>query len=530
MATFGNPSMPAASIRRAWPCALGLLLFAAGFAIANRYQLTHGVLYRVAAGDWPNAVGNFALLAAQAAALLAAIRLLGQKLFVVAMALAFVSIGTNLAYGQTLGDTIDAAKLAWMVAEARQAGNVAGEFAKPLALAIAQALAAIALFVAARAALLQGRAPPGGTARNSLGLAVLVAPSLMGPLLGFESGAAGRNLYALAAEVALAEPPPPRAPVELTPHPVGSPRHIVWLVDESVAYDPFARLIAPRLRALDHIDFGMTAALGHCSAPSNLALRSGVDVRGAGPRMDLRATPSIWAYARKAGYRTVLIDGQTRGAPQNLLLPPERVLIDELRQMAGSLDTDLGIAEALNRQLRAPGRTFSYVVLRGVHFQYRDHYPAGSIPAESPPVRQYETALTYSKGRFFERLLQGLDRDEVALVYTSDHGQNLRPGAIPHCSPAPVPAELHVPLLAFLPERLAARYAQAPRSGHAASQIFPATLIWMGYDPAAVQRRYDNDLTLPPAKYVRFGRDVVPLRAGDSIGVHIAAHFPGETD
>jgi hypothetical protein len=222
----------------------------------------------------------------------------------------------------------------------------------------------------------------------------------------------------------------------------------------------------------------------------------------------------------------VLIDGQTSGAPQNLLLPPERALIDEVVAAAGSLDTDRAIAVRINRTLRGEGRTFTYAVLRGVHFQYRDHFPAGLILADSPALRQYETAIEYSKRGFFERLLAGVDRQDVAIVYTSDHGQNLTPGAVPHCSPSPVPAELHVPLVGFLPDRLAERYAATPRSGHAASQILPATLIWMGYDPGEVQLRYDNDLTRPTARYVRFDRDVVPLRAGDTIGIATAPAIP----
>ena len=82
----------------------------------------------------------------------------------------------------------------------------------------------------------------------------------------------------------------------------------------------------------------------------------------------------------KAGYRTELIDGQTTGAPQNMLLAPERALIDEVASMAGGIDTDRTIAARLNAQLKAPGRTFTYVVLRGVHFQYKDHYPPGTLP------------------------------------------------------------------------------------------------------------------------------------------------------
>lgn len=519
-----NPPASSAQPRRSWPVlALAVGLFAAGFAVANRYQLTHGVLYRLAANDWPSAAANFGLLAVQALALLAAIALLGRKLLTAAMALAFVSIVVNLGYGQTLGDVIDAGKLAWMTGEARQAGNAAGEFTAPLLLAGLQALAAVALFTAARALLRRGELPWPGVKASLAGVALLLAPSLLLP-----ASAAERNLYSLGLEVALAEAPPPRAAVGLVPDTRGSPRHIVWLVDESIAYRQFQGIIAPRLVAVEHVDFGMAASLGHCSAPSNLALRSGVDVRRAGPAMDLRRTPSIWGYARKAGYRTVLIDGQTRGVPQNLLLPPERALIDEIVPAAGSIDTDLGIADRINRQLRGGGRTFTYAVLRGVHFQYRDHYPAGLIPANSPALRHYQTAVEYSKASYFDRLLSGVDREQVAIVYTSDHGQNLMDDAVPHCSPSPVPAELHVPLLAFLPDELAEAYASAPRRGHSASQIFPATLIWMGYDPAVVQRQYDNDLTRAPARYVRFDRNVVPLRSGDPVGVTIAGTFPGE--
>jgi hypothetical protein len=523
-----DPAAPgSAPLRRSWGAlALATALFALGFAVANRFQLTHGVLYRAAANDWASAATTFGLLSLQALALLAAIALLGRRLFVVAMVLAFGSILLNLGYGQVVNDVIRAGTLAWMAAETRQAGNAMGEFARPLLFAGAQAALAVALLAGARAALRRGGWAGQGWKASTAGLAALVAPSLLAGA-GFPAAAAERNVYSLGLEVAFAEPPPPRAPVDLVPVTEGSPRAIVWLVDESIAYPQFAAILAPRLETVRHVDFGMTAALAHCSAPANLALRSGVEVRRAGPLLDLRRTPSIWGYARKAGYRTVLIDGQAHGAPQNLLLPPERALIDDYIASAGDLDTDMRIAADINRRLRTGERVFVYAVLRGVHFQYRDHYPAGLIPPDSPAIRQYETAVEYSKGRFFERLLASVDRENVAVVYTSDHGQNLAEGAVPHCSPSPVPAELHVPLVAFLPERLASLYAGAPRAGHSASQIFPATLGWMGYDRAAVQRRYDNDLDSLPAAYVRFDRDVVPLRKGDPAGVIVEDGFPG---
>ncbi len=519
--------MPRTAHRRSpWLALAGVAVFACGFAVANRFQLVNGVLYRWAAHDLASATSNFLFLAVQAAALLAAIVLLGRRLFGAAMVLAFVSILVNLGYGQTTHAPIDIGTLAWMTAETRQAGNVAGEFAAPLLLAGLQAAAAIALFVAARVLVRRGIAAPSPRGGAVFGVVLLLAPSLLAPL-GLSASAAERNVYSLGYELAEADPPPPRAPVGHTPQTAGTPRHILWLVDESVAYAEFERLIAPKLAPHKPVDFGMAASLANCSAPSNLALRSGVDVRHAGPHTDLRRTPSIWGYAKKADYRTMLIDGQTTGAPQNFLLPPERALIDEVKSAANGIDTDLGIAGQLNGQLRSPGRTFTYVVLRGVHFQYKDHFPAGMIPPDSPEIVQYRTALGYSKGRFFDRLLAGVDRSQAAIVYQSDHGQNLTPGKLPHCSPEGVATEFQIPLLAFVPDHERARLAAAPRTGHSASQVFPTLLEWMGYDAAAVQQRYDNDLTGEPARYVRFGRDAFPLSAGGTADVTIWPTFPG---
>jgi len=509
-----------------WLALAGVAAFACGFAVANRFQLVNGVLYRWAANDHAHATSNFAFLAIQAAALLAATVLLGRRWFAVAMALAFASILVNLGYGQTTRAPLDLATLGWMTAESRQAGNAAGQFAAPLLFAALQAAAAIALFVAARRLLRRAVALPAARKAGIAGLAVLLVPSLLAPV-GLPASAAERNLYSLGVELADADPPPPRAPVDIAPRTAGTPRHILWLVDESVAYAEFERIIAPRLAAYRPIDFGETASMANCSAPSNLALRSGVDVRDAGPNLDLRRAPSIWGYAKKAGYRTTMIDGQTTGAPQNFLLPPERALIDDVRGEASGMDTDYKIAGELNAQLRGGERSFTYVVLRGVHFQYKDHFPAGMIPADSPEIVQYRTALAYSKGRFFDRLLQGLDRSQVAIVYQSDHGQNLTPGKLPHCSPEGVPAEFQIPLLAFVPDAERARLAAAPHPGHSASQVFPTLLEWMGYDAAAVQQGYDRDLTGPPLRYVRFGRNAFPIDKGDKADVSFWPKFPG---
>lgn len=505
-----------------------MLVFGIGYGVANRFQLTHGVAYRFAAGDAQGAITAFLFMAFQAAIFMAALFLFPRRWAAVLLALAGTSILTNIGYSQIVAELVDGGSLAWMLAEARQAGHAVGEFGGDFLWVAVQVVAALALFVLARQLARRAVSMPWSSGIAAVLLGLLVVPSPIYRHAEVWPEAAERNLYGLGWDLWSAPPPPPRAAPGLKPDPrVVVPRHIVWVIDESVAEAPFRRLIAPTLAKVPHSDFGVAAALGHCSAPAQVALRSGVDVRRASTTTDLRATAPIWAYAKAAGYRTTLIDGQTSGPPQNLMLPPERALIDEYRPMVGGIDTDLKIADALNARMKREGRSFSYAVLRGVHFQYRDHYPAGAIPADSPTRLQYDTALNWSKRAFFEHLLAGVDRGAVAIIYTSDHGQNLAPGALPHCSREAVTDEFRVPLLAFLPEPIAARYAAAPRAGHSTSQIFPATLIWMGYDPAAVQAQYDDDLTQRTARFVWFGRTVIPTGADTAIDVTAGSAFPG---
>lgn len=514
--------------RGLWRIAAAMLVFGVGYGIANRFQLAHGIAYRFAAGDTEAAIAAFLFMAFQAAIFMAALFLFPRRWAAVLLMLAGVSIPINLGYTQIVAELVDGGSLAWMLAEVRQAGNAAGEFSGEFLWVAVQVVAALTLLFLART--MARRAVPMPWNRG-IAAALLVLLVLPGPMYRHAEvwpEAAERNLYGLGWDLLSAAPPPARAAPTLKPNPrAATPRHIVWVIDESVAEAPFRRLIAPMLAEVPHSDFGVAAALGHCSAPAQVALRSGVDVRRVSAATDLRATAPIWAFAKAAGYRTTLIDGQTSGPPQNLLLPPERALIDDFRPMAGGIDADLIIADALNAKMKGEERSFTYAVLRGAHFQYRDHYPKGAIPAGSPLALQYDTALSWSKRAFFPRLLAGVDREAVAIVYTSDHGQNLAPGALPHCSREAVADEFRVPLLAFLPEAQTARYAAAPRAGHSASQIFPATLIWMGYDPVAVAAQYDRDLTQATARFVWFGRTVIPTGADAEVDVTAGPRFPG---
>ncbi|MGI8944419.1 MAG: hypothetical protein ACR2FJ_09375, partial [Qipengyuania sp.] len=121
----------------------------------------------------------------------------------------------------------------------------------------------------------------------------------------------------------------------------GSPlfHDIVLIVDESVAGQYLdinspagvrSGLDEPR-QGLEIVNFGIAAAITNCSVGSNLALRYG------GTRKDysrqIATAPSLWAYARGAGFLTVYLDGQrTGGKLQNGMDEAERAEIDDFVQ------------------------------------------------------------------------------------------------------------------------------------------------------------------------------------------------------
>ena len=510
--------------RNAIHAATGFGLFCIGYLLINEQILVQSILYRAAASDYNSAVIALISMALQATALLIGLILLSNRLFWFVLILIGLSAATNTIFSQILNDIIDLAKFDWLLTEARHAQNAAGQFAMPAAIGLAKTLAALCLFAACRKLIrlsLHDRSrSPGAPRANIAAFLALVIPSIALALGVPGQLAAERNIYNFAVATLTIPPPPQRRAVDIPVSKTGSSvEKIIWIVDESVGYDAFAKLVRPELSGFGPIDFGKAAAMANCSAPAHVALRAGVNVMHVNPLADLRTTPSIWGYARKAGYRTVLIDGQVTGPPQNLLLPPEASKIDEIQSLASGMQTDLAIAKNLNARLKNSGREFVYAVLRGVHFQYSDHYPAGALPADKDLVQQYGAAIAYSKKGFFPTLLAGVDRENIAIIYTSDHGQNVEKGVLPHCSAVPEKDEFAVPLLAFLPQPLAANYRPQDGSGYSASQIFPSTLAWMGYDKPGVTETYDNTLEQPTKRFVWFGRAVIPLRTGDRIEV-----------
>lgn len=501
---------------------VALLLFAFGYLLLNYRILVVGVLYRWAAHDQFNSIWNLVAYTLQGALMFLVVGKVSGWAIRLVLFFVFVSAVVNLVYQRILGGLIDLSTFQWMLAESRQFVSAFKEFYKDFAWGVAKALAAVGFFVLTRHAIQRSgwwqSAPARGGGRT-LTLALLVAFLAIDPALKAFGRARGAemNAYGMAYR-SITEAIPERDPVAVEPVTAPSVSKIVWLVDESIAWRYYDEMLRPQwLARWSGVDFGEARSLGNCSAQSNAALRWGVNVEQLSAATDLRKTSTIWAYAKKAGFRTVLMDGQVYGNPQNYLWSPEKSMIDEVVSMAAGLDTDRKLAVRLNTLLKSEGREFVYAVLKGTHYQYYSNYPDGEQDRNLPVEEQYRKALKYSKGGFLDALLDGVDMRGIAIVYTSDHGQNLGAGVIPHCNSEPHPSELSVPLVLFAGADLLENFQPKVEGTRSHSQIFPTTLQWMGYAPSHAAQAYDNPLPATPKRMVRFGKRIFPSEEAETI-------------
>ncbi len=299
-------------------------------------------------------------------------------------------------------------------------------------------------------------------------------------------------------------------------------RHVVLIIDESIGADVVAlkaeNPVTPYLQSIRNriVDFGVASSVANCSSSSNAILRYGGGQRDL--RVTLKDSPYLWSYARKAGFRTVYLDAGAQNIKntdtlQNFMTLREAALIDEFVTITGGavplLDRKLSqkLAEVLSR----PEPQFVYVNKNGSHFPYDDSYPAEQAsfaPAErdaSGPVTQihrknsYLNAVQWSVDGFFKDFLARISLYDTALIYTSDHGQNLTLGRLTHCSPTNAdPAEGRVPLMFFSDNtevrKMFEKGAAVSRDRASQFAIFPTLLELFGYDAKRLGSGYGGTL------------------------------------
>lgn len=279
------------------------------------------------------------------------------------------------------------------------------------------------------------------------------------------------------------------------------------------------------------LNYGVAAAITNCSFNTNITLRYGgtrddyVRINGTGP--------SIFQYAKHAGFRTVYIDGQlTRGGRQNGMDDDELRFIDSFVQFDGVpvRDRDKRIAETLVELINDDERDFILVNKVGAHFPVHDKYPA-EFEIFTPALERgryenvshtgsregftgtaadwvlyrnsYRNTLAWSVGAFFDTLFAGVRNERAVILYTADHGQELHedgnPGVQTHCrQDTATMEEGAVPLVVLLGSKAA--HFDLPRAlpdnFNRASHynIFSTLLLMLGYEKQAATEAYGPSL------------------------------------
>jgi lipid A ethanolaminephosphotransferase len=344
-------------------------------------------------------------------------------------------------------------------------------------------------------------------------------------------------------------PAPDRQAVRWTPG-KRQVRHVVMLVDESIRGDyidwrpgnPFTPELArlrPRL-----VDFGPAVSAGNCSHYSNALLRFSAARNRLG--LNLLTNPTIWQYAKRAGYRTVFIDAQsafnrTAGKLQNFMTADETNDIDRLVTMPATTpasELDDRLLDVIIEELRSDQPVFIYANKNGAHFPYDASYPASERPFKptmsdalqeatrdgvakrtvstyataapaSARINSYRNAVRWSVDRFFKRLFDEANLNNAVMLYTSDHGQAFNEDRLSHCTVEdPDPREGLVPLFVTTPDAaLRNRFVaglEASPPGHATHfSLTPTMLELFGYAKRDVASAYGPSLfernAAPPA-------------------------------
>jgi lipid A ethanolaminephosphotransferase len=297
---------------------------------------------------------------------------------------------------------------------------------------------------------------------------------------------------------------------------------IVLLIDESVRGDYIdwtpGNPYTPELARLKDriVDFGPAASGGNCSHYSNAILRFAASQDGLGRK--LLSTPTLWQYAKKAGFRTVYIDGQagfvrSPGKLQNFMTAEETRDIDgfyALDENTPAPNLDDRLLDIVKKEVVGDKPVLVYANKNGAHFPYDMGYPAearlfrptmSETAADSVQGRigSYRNVVRWSVDRIFKRLFDEVSLEDTVVIYTSDHGQNLRPDRLSHCSVEdPDPREGLVPLFVItdnepLRARLAA--AAAESRGHGSHfAIVPTVLELLGFSHTDVANAFGASL------------------------------------
>jgi glucan phosphoethanolaminetransferase (alkaline phosphatase superfamily) len=277
------------------------------------------------------------------------------------------------------------------------------------------------------------------------------------------------------------------------------------------------------------VNFGLAASSSNCSDYSNLIVRTGLRKEAIPDQSQMSLKiPSIWQFTRRAGYNNVYLDAQSAeewANYQNFMNEHEATFIDEILRLRQetAYESDRVARDRLMDLLRQPGKTFIMLNKYGIHFPYFRSYPKEySIftpvlePGEPMNDRErslnsYMNGVRWSVDDWFKDLLsESGDFRNYAIIYTSDHGQNIvDDGTLAtHCRPRANRFEGIVPMMVFSNDSaILKRFKAVQKRSYDQTnhfQVFPTLIKLAGYQGSWVRNHYGTSLSEPPGTLPEF--------------------------
>jgi glucan phosphoethanolaminetransferase (alkaline phosphatase superfamily) len=305
-------------------------------------------------------------------------------------------------------------------------------------------------------------------------------------------------------------------------------KNIIWIIDESItgsylSLNGYEKETTPYLKKLNKTDkmvnFGVVNSISNCSSSSNLSLRIGLNPKVFSDfSKNMYTLPTIFQYAKRAGYKTWLLDSQVpKDYLQNYLSLYDKEDIDHFMTLDSDTTPDIRDEKFLNKvaelsKSKNNHNNFIVVVKFGAHWPYLLAYDKKetifkpvlentygmSIENREKQLNTYANAIVHSTDDYLKKLLAKSDLSETIIFYTSDHGQNIleKEIKITHCNSEAkliVKNEISVPLLVFQNNAKKLFPIDKESSYYSQIQMFPTTLSLMGYRDD-VSKKYGKTL------------------------------------
>jgi glucan phosphoethanolaminetransferase (alkaline phosphatase superfamily) len=301
-------------------------------------------------------------------------------------------------------------------------------------------------------------------------------------------------------------------------------QNIIWVIDESVtgtylSINGYEKDTTPYLKTLDTtskmVNFGVVNSVSNCSSTSNLSLRIGLNPKTI-PEFEknMYDLPTIFQYAKRAGYTTWLIDTQSqKDYLQNYMSLYDKKDIDNFITLDDDTvphTRDMSMIKKIQELTKGASKNFIITVKFGAHWPYILDFPVENTvftpviettygmtqENKEKQINTYANAILYSTDHYLEELIKDSDLSKSIIFYTSDHGQNIleTEGKITHCNNDNiVKNEVSVPLMVFQEDakKLFKINKEHPNYSHV--QIFPTSLALMGFDKN-ITKKYGKTL------------------------------------